>query len=273
MAITTLDGAIAGTQPSRFIAKAATGTLTVGRWHSLWANAGLPGAGGFDATLNGVALSSSSANVAGQIPFSDPVSGSAYLAAMQVNCSQAAQVLLVDRLWHNGNITNNTSSQAITFSSLPARDNAGTVNGEGVLLAIEVESATSATAATITVTYTNSDGTAGRTGTFITGSAPDGTNAGIAGAWYPISLQSGDKGVRSVQSLQFGTAFASGTVHLVAYRVIASAGVASANVPQGIDVVTGGLPKMFNGSVPQIVLAPSAASAVTFNGTVTYTTG
>ena len=57
MAITTIDGAIAGFQPPRSFMKAITATLVAGRPASLWSLAGNPGAGSFDSTLNGVTLS------------------------------------------------------------------------------------------------------------------------------------------------------------------------------------------------------------------------
>lgn len=53
MAITTLDGAIAGMQTPRFVTKALSGTLVAGRPHSFWGVAGSPGAGARNATLNG----------------------------------------------------------------------------------------------------------------------------------------------------------------------------------------------------------------------------
>jgi hypothetical protein len=66
MAITGIDGTVAGAQPAVPFSKALTGTVVAGRPWSLWALAGAPSAGGFDTTLNGVVLSSTSAQVAGQ---------------------------------------------------------------------------------------------------------------------------------------------------------------------------------------------------------------
>ncbi len=44
MAITTVDGALAGFRPAEKILKAVTGTLVAGRPHSLFYLAGIPGA-------------------------------------------------------------------------------------------------------------------------------------------------------------------------------------------------------------------------------------
>lgn len=57
MAITTLDGVIAGVRAPNYFAKAVTPTMVAGRPQSLWGLGGNPGAGSFDTTLAGVALS------------------------------------------------------------------------------------------------------------------------------------------------------------------------------------------------------------------------
>lgn len=54
MAITTQDQALAGMQFPRWFSKGVTAALVAGRPASLWALGGAPGAGAFNATLNGV---------------------------------------------------------------------------------------------------------------------------------------------------------------------------------------------------------------------------
>ncbi|OQB12795.1 MAG: hypothetical protein BWY15_02089 [Firmicutes bacterium ADurb.Bin193] len=165
MAITTLDGALAGMQWPRYIAKNVTGTMVGGRPWSLWALGGNPGAGSFDNTLAGVALT---APVNGQIPFTNPVSGNTYLARLQAAASQAGTLLLCDRLWHNGGftITSNTA-QTVNSATWPARDADGATDGNGVILGLEISASAGAAAPTITVSYTNQGGTASRTATVV----------------------------------------------------------------------------------------------------------
>lgn len=270
MAITTLDGAIAGAQAVRPFAKAVTGTMVAGRPQSLWALAGMPGAGAFDTTLNGVALSSTSAMVNGQIVHTDPVSGNAYLMRMVANATIAGTLLLCDRLWHNGGftITSNTS-QSITSPTFPARDANGTSNGDGVVLGLEISAAAGAAAPTITVGYTNESGTSGRTATnaFPTANSP------TAGAFYPIGLQAGDEGVRSVQSLTLSASWVSGTMNLVAYRVLAAIPLVGAFIPNGIDALTGGFPRLYDGTVPFLVFVPSTTTTSNISGTYQETQG
>ena len=68
MPITTLDQVISGSQQPRIFSKATSPTLVAGRPFTYWATPGNPGAGTWDATLNGVAVY---ANNAGSLQFTD----------------------------------------------------------------------------------------------------------------------------------------------------------------------------------------------------------
>lgn len=278
MAITTLDGALAGMQPLRPFAKAVTPTLVAGRPHSLWYLAGSPGAGTMDNTTSGgVALSSSSAMVAGQIPHVDPVSGTSYLGRLSVAASQPGTILLCDRLWAGSDIiggavisVTSTSAQTVTaFPTLPARDNAGTANGDGVHIGVEIYSATGAGTPTITMGYTNQANTASRTATNIDAVVA----SGAVGAFYRMGLQAGDTGVRSVQSITLSATMSSGNFGLVAYRVLASMEVTAANVSNAVDALTAGFQKIQNGSVPFLLFIPSTTTAASISGSYVETQG
>lgn len=270
MAITTLDGVIAGMQAPRFIAKSVTATLVAGRPASLWSLAGSPGAGSFDTTLNGVTLSSTSALVNGQIPHFNPASGNAHLARLTAGATQAGVLLLLDRLWHNGGFTiTSTGAQSITSPTWPARSADGTTNGDGVLLAVEISAATGAGTPTITVGYTNQAGTASRTATNVQATVA----SSAIGATYFIGLQAGDTGVRSVQSLTLSATWTSGTMNLVAYRMIAALEIPVANTTAAIDAVTGGMPRLYDGTVPWLVFVPNTTTASIITGTYVETHG
>lgn len=270
MAITTLDGALAGMRPPVGIAKALSGTLVAGRYQSFWPVAGLPGAGAYNATLNGANLTNADA---GSLQHVNPGTGNSYLARLQLAATQACTVFLIDRLWNNQLTVNVTTLQSITQPALPARDNAGTTNGDGVLLAIETSAAASATAAslgTAGVIYTNQAGTASRTAGFAV--APTAT-ATIAGAWFPIGLQAGDTGVRSVQSVQFTTAWTTGTINLVAYRILAALELPGALIPNAIDAITAGFPRIFDSSCLSLVMLPNTTTTSNLIGTFVETQG
>jgi len=269
MAITTLDGALAGMTWPRYFAKAVTGTMVAGRPWSTWLLAGNPGAGAENSTLNGVVLDSTAAQLAGQIHFSDG-GASTYLARFQGGATIAGTLLLVDRIWNNGGFTiTTTGAQNITSPTWPSRCADGTTNGLGIMVGIEVSAACGAAAPAPTLTYTNQAGTASRTAglAFATANSP------AAGSFFPFALMAGDSGIRSVQSLALNTSWVSGTINLVAYRVLASLELTGAFVPNAIDSITGGFPKMYNGSVPFLIFIPSTTTTSNISGQVIYAQG
>lgn len=276
MAITTLDGALAGMRPPMFFTKAVTATLVAGRPASLWSLGGAPGAGGFDTTLNGVTLSSTSALVNGQIPHYDPASGNAYLARLSASATIAGRLLLLDRIWHNGGYTiTSTSAQNSTTPTWPSRcptsgtDDTPTTTGHGILLACEISAATGAGTPTITCSYTNSAGTASRTATNIIATVA----SSAIGATYFIGLQAGDVGVRSLQSVTLSATWTSGTMNMVAYRLLADLELGAALVPNAVDALTSGFSRIYNGTVPWLVFIPNTTTASIVGGTYIETHG
>lgn len=276
MAITTVDGVIAGMRPPIPFAKAVTPTLVAGRPHSLWYLNGNPGPGSADiATNGGVARSSSSALVNGQIYHQNPGSGNSYLARLQAQATQAGTLLLCDRLWDCGNANGSTLSptstaaQTINSAAWPARDVNDSTNGEGVFLGVEVSTALGAGTPTWTFTYTNSDGTGSKTGTNLD---PVVASSAI-GAFYRIGVAAGDKGVRSLQTFQSSATSTSGQFVLVAYRVLAALELTAANVPNAIDALTGGFPKLPAGVVPFFIFIPNTTTASNISGTFVESQG
>jgi len=272
MAITTLDGAIAGMQPAISVFKTVTGTLVAGRPHSLFYVAGNPGAGVIPGApvsigVSGVALTS----VEGQIPFTNPTSGqNTYLARISAQISQAGRVLLCDRLWHNSDLSVTTTTALDVYSvAFPARDANGTTNGEGVMIGMEVSSAGGAGTPTLSMSYTNQSGVSGKTGTGILKVVA----SSIQGAFYPIGLQTGDTGVRSIQTFTHNATMTQGSISLVAYRILASLDTAGALIPASIDLLTGGFPRLYDNTVPFFIFIPSTTTTSYFYADVTYTQG
>lgn len=268
MAITTLDGVLAGARPPVTFTKAATPTLVAGRPHSLFYLAGMPGAAVAPTPgLAGAALTS----YAGQLPFSNPTSGQySYLARFQAQATIAGALILADRLWHNSGLSlTSTAAQTINSVAWPDRDAKGTSNGEQVLIGLEVTTATGAGTPTFTMSYTNQDGVSGRTGT--------GILAGVAtsaiGAFYPMGLAAGDTGVRSVQTFTLSATWTSGAASLVAYRELARLELTGANVPAAIDAITSGFPRLFDNTVPFLIFVPSTTTASNISGQMVITQG
>lgn len=268
MAITTLDGVIAGCEPPQFFFKALSGALTAGRPYTPFYAAGIPGAAATPTPgLSGAALTT----YAGQLPFANPVSGNSYLARfVGLSSAQSGQLILADRLWHNSGIDITSSGvQTINSVTFPARDENGTTNGAGILLGVEVSATTGSATPTLTVTYTNSAGSGSKTGTSI---LTTGTASSI-GTFYPIGLAAGDTGVRSIQSFQLGGSWISGTIHLVAYRVLSVIQLGASGISTAVDVVTGGMPQMYDNTVPFLIFVPSGTPSTSLQGSMTVTQG
>jgi len=267
MAITTLDGVLAGMQyPSTYM-KTATPTLVVGRPHSLFYLAGMPGAAvASSAGVNGEALTA----YAGQLPFTNPVSGNSYLARFNANSQQAGTLILCDRLWQNSGLSvTSTSGQTVNSVTWPARDVGGATSGNQVIIGLEVTSATGAGAPILSMSYTNQDGTGSKTG----GGILTGVASSAVGAFYPMGLAAGDKGVQSIQSFTLSSSWTSGAFSLVAYRELARLDLVGYGQANAIDAITGGFSRLYDNTVPFLIFIPSITVAAVISGQFIYTQG
>lgn len=268
MSVTDLNTLIAGMiGPPTVIGKDATTAEAAGIPHTPWYTAGLIGAGAAPGGgLNGATFSGV---VNGGIGMPAAVTGKlTYLErALLVHAGNIGLIQLVDRLWGNVPVVTTTGAQAITSPTWPLRDTAAASSGAGVFLALECSSATGNVGAitNTTVSYTNSAGTAGRTATLASFPA-----TAVAGTRVAFSLQAGDIGVRSVQSITLGTSYASGAIHLTAFRHIADIPVPSANIPTLLNFMDLGLPTIWDSSVLQLVYWPTATACGAVSGSFTY---
>jgi len=261
----TLNQHLEGMLPGNEIIKASGPTMVVGRMYSFFYVAGMPVAATTPSPgLSGEALTSHDA----QIPFTNAAEGKYnYLARFMMMSSSPGIWLLCDRLWQNSGITiTSTGSQTIDSIAFPARDANASTNGVGVLVGAEISSTVGAGTPTLTLGYTNSSGTASRSATNMIATAASST----AGTFYPIALQAGDVGVRSIQTYQQSATWTSGTIHLVAYRVLARLAVSAASTPYSMDLVTGGQPKAWNNTVPFLLFIPGSTSGTFQAGNVIW---
>ena len=165
MAITTLDGVLAGMGKPEPLLKVGVAMEAAGVASSHFYSVGRPAAAAAPSPGgNGAALTA----YAGQIPWTNPGAGNSYLARWAMTATQPCTLLLLDRLWHNSGLSVTlTSSQAITSPTWPARDLNGATLGHGLLCAIEWSAAGGAGTPTITLGYTDQDGNAGATATLV----------------------------------------------------------------------------------------------------------
>lgn len=272
MAITTLDGAIAGMQAPVPLVKVGIATAAVGamRGYSPWYANGNPGASVANAAgVNGDAVTPADGTaVQGRIPRTNPGAGNAYLARLGISASTAGTLWLIDRLWHNSGLTvTSTAAQAITAATLPARSGDGTTNGANVMAAMEWSATGGAGVPTVTLTYTDQDGNAGNTGTITAVASPP------VGTFEIFTLAAGDTGIRAPTSFIQSATRTSGTMHLVLFRVLAQVEVTAANIGNAIDALTSGMPRIYDDSVLQLVWFPSATTATNFIGQYIETQG
>lgn len=208
---------------------------------------------------------------AGCIPIWTPT-GSLYLTGFDCAAGVVCQLTLQDWLWINtGATVTTTTAQTVNSVTLPARDLNGSTNGEGIYAAILVTTATTNAGAitNMTLSYTNSDGTAGRTATMASFPA-----TAVAGTFVPFQLAAGDRGIRSIQTHTLGTSLVTGAVSLVMYRTVAAAAITAANVGSvGSLRLNASQPgvRLYNGSCLIPVTLPSATTANNITGVVTIT--
>lgn len=272
MAISSLDALLAGLKSSECFLKAQASSEGAGTFHSLWLVAGRPGAGVTPPAYTAGSGYTCDRTTQGAIPFTNPGAGqNSHLARAGAAASTIGMLIVYDRLWTcSGFSTTVTTPQAVTTpGSLPPRDANGGTDGVGVELCGEVYGAPGATGATWTVSYTNSDGVAGRTATY---THP--ANAESVGQMFPFLLQAGDTGVRSVQSLtcsvSSGTA---GNIGLTLHRRIAEIPITLANVGQVLDPTALGLPRLYDDSCLALAVMCSTTNTGTITGSITVAQG
>ena len=121
----------------------------------------------------------------------------AFIDRVSLQGSTAGSVMMIaDRLSHQGGLDGTVTTSQTT--NLPTAALTRYTYGEGVIGAPEIYTQIGATATTVVVTYTNQAGTGGRTSPPFT---IGGSGYREVGRLLPIPLQSGDYGIRSVQSV------------------------------------------------------------------------
>lgn len=186
------------------------------------------------------------------------------LSALTDSSSATARggaLMLVDRLSHQGGLSAATGGAQTT--NLPTAALTRYTSGVGVMMALEVYGQLGATLTTFTVSYTNTDGTPGRTSP---ATAIGNTNNREAMRLIQIPLQGGDVGVQSVESVTLAaTTGTAGTLGVTLYKPLFVVPFGAVD-PLSIDM-------LFNlGQLPEID-QDACLSWVAIPPTVTPTTG
>ena len=251
--------------------KSGTAADTIGYWYCTSKDAGFPGAWSPGTPgINGRVTDGTTSGDFGSIPIKNPATGSNYLTELTMGASVSHSHLFFDVLWVNsGIVVTTTTAQSITTPTLPARDVNGTTNGEGCMIAMLTTTANTnaAVISNSTVSYTNSDGTSGRTATLtaIAGSQIPATPVVGTIVWF--NLQAGDRGVRSIESITLGTSLGAGAVSLMICRDLANIGTSLVNVQFTRKLSEPGV-RLYNGTCMLHCVLASATTATFFNGEV-----
>lgn len=251
--------------------KSGTAADTVGYWYCTSKDAGFPGAWAPGTPgINGRITDGTTSGDFGSIPIKNPATGSNYLTELTMGASVNHSHLFFDVLWVNSGIAvTTTTAQSITTPTLPARDVNGTTNGEGCMIAMLTTTANTnaAVISNSTVSYTNSDGTSGRTATLtaIAGSQIPATPVIGTIVWF--NLQAGDRGVRSIESITLNTSLGAGAVSLMICRDLANIGTSLVNVQFTRKLSEPGV-RLYNGTCMLHCVLASATTATFFNGEV-----
>lgn len=236
-----------------------------------WYGAGVtPGGSAPTGALNGATFSGVT-NGAIQIPAAAAGETTRLQRLNVVQGGNIGMLWLIDRLWGNVPVVTTTGAQAVTSPTWPARDASASTSGAGVYLALECSAATGngGGISNTSVGYTNSAGTSGRTAN-LAFTYPAG---GTQGTFVLFTLQAGDVGVRSVQSVTLGTSYVSGQVNLIAFRLIADLPTPTANIASMAGPNQLGLPTIWDNSVVQMVYWPAGTSLGAVSGSLSYAQG
>jgi hypothetical protein len=192
------------------VAGLAPAAPVAGRWTSLWLYDGNPGAG--VAAPAGPAVPTRA--TAGALGQANPTGGrQKWLTYASMQVISIGMGLLYDRLLTCGGIVGNVTTPQTVGGALTRN-----TGGVGNKIYLEIQSIIGTTQTTVSASYTNSDGTPGRTTPTTTIGATGFREVTRA---IELPLQSGDVGVQSVETVTFtGTTGTAGDVAVVIAKPI-----------------------------------------------------
>ena len=262
MAITSLDQLLAAKNQLKSFGKVSMTAKAAGTFQSLWTAAGLPAAGANPASL---AMVIPTMATAGALPFVNPETGLSYISKISSSQQTIGTLILYDRIAHSSGLNGTlTTAQAVNGAALTRH-----TTGEDVELFLEVYTATGATASSVTISYTNSAGVAGRTTPAVAMQVTP-----VVGQMLPIPLQAGDAGIRSVQSVTLSASTATaGNFGITLVKRIAEIPITVAGTGVVLDPFALGFPKIENNACLSMMVATSTTSTGFITGTINIAQG
>lgn len=172
--------------------------------------------------------------------------GARFNATTQTTTVGGGLWLICDRLSHQGGLSGTTTGAQTT--NLPTAALTRYTSGEGVMMGLSIANAVGTTGTTVTVSYTNTTPTSGRTSAAV---AFGSTGFRESNRMILLPLQAGDTGVRAVASvtLAASTVSAAGNFGVVLFKPLYAILVDNSSGVVVADYVTGNT----GGGIPEIV--------------------
>lgn len=216
----------------------AATTAVAGRPYDLWTTAPPVGT----APTTAVAPTNATTGSLGQ---QDSTTGTLGIVGARFNTLSAGLYLIADRLSHQGGLSGTTITAQTTNLSTAALTRY--TSGEGVMIGLTIYTQIGTTGTTVSCSYTNSSGTAGRTSPLV---VFGGTGFREASRLILLPLQAGDTGVQSVQSVTVtATTGTAGNFGVTLFKPIYAMLMDQVNGVAVIDFVTG----YSGGGIPEVV--------------------
>lgn len=207
--------------------KLSLATKGAGYWQSMWAAGGTPAAGAAAGSVNGRQCTRATTGAAQYV---DPVAGLiTQICDALFSAGQKGRIVIYDRLWDDSALNASIITlQAIAPPALPRY-----ADGEGVELWGETHAAFGAVNTNFTAKYKNQAGVGAKTAVY-----PWTHGAPVAGQMFPFPLQTGDRGVTALESLQLSVdTGAAGNLGLVLLKRLCSLAVKAADSDEIYDFI------------------------------------
>ena len=266
MAIATLDQYIAANKQRINIVKTASRTVVLGMPFGVRDLAGSPTVANLLGTANPSVMVT---DADGGFPLIDFSTGIGYLSRVEFGSTVACRLWLFDTIYR-AYIAAGYTAATTTMSAQPniqARCpdyTASTFWGRENEIWVEICTAyAGGTSVPVTVTYTNSEGTAGRTTGAVTMALANQT----LGRMTRFPLQAGDVGVQKIESVVIGAptgTYSAGAIHVCIMRPIWTAGRCKlVNDGDVHDMLKTGMSRVYADSALQLIIqADSTASGI-----------
>lgn len=249
MALTSLDGYIAGVKQRLRWFKTGARTTVAAQPFTLFDIAGSPGAGtlAIGNTANGVVPTDATT---GYNPI-NAFSATGYLGRVAWGSSVACWLTIYDRVFACGayafNADTTLASQPSYSGRVPGTDYKG--------LEIWCEAVTAFTGnPSFQINYLDQDGNAGDTGAVGTGAAL------TVGRMFRMPLAAGDSGVQRIDRVR-GTVASVGTFNVIVLRELWSGRVGIANGGDSHDLLKTGAPQVYGDSALYVVLETDSTAS------------